>query len=207
MFVITADQRDSRTTGDAVAGALESLNARWASDLSLPAERTAGDELQLLTRSASAALTIMLDLNREGRWSTGLGLGAVETPLGANVRASRGPAFVAARDAVERAKRSQTHCAVGGEPPHPEVGHLEALLDLLLLLRQRRTEPGWELHALVADGLSQQEAAERLGITAQSASQRARTAGLRAEDAATEALVSLLTRVDALLSTREGGVT
>ena len=207
MFVITADQRDSRATGDAVADALELLNHRWAPDLTLAAERTAGDELQLLTGSATAALSITLELNRLGRWSVGIGIGDVETPLGDSVRASRGPAFVAARDAVERAKRSQTHCAVSGEPPHAEVGHLEALLDLLLLLRERRTEPGWELHALLAEGLSQQEAAARLGITAQSASQRARTAGLRAEEAATGALVSLLTRVDVLLSTGEGGAT
>ena len=207
MFVITADQRDSRSSGDAVAGTLELVNTRWARDLTLAAERTAGDELQLLTAAPAAALAITLELSRHGRWSVGLGIGAVDHPLGATVRASRGPAFVAARDAVERAKRSQTHCAVGGEPAHPEVGELEAVLDLLLLLRERRTEPGWELHGLLAEGLSQQEAATRLGITAQSARQRARIAGLRAEDAATGALVSLLTRVDALLSTPDGSAT
>jgi predicted transcriptional regulator len=67
---------------------------------------------------------------------------------------------------------------------------------LLLLLRSRRTDEGWQLHDLLADGLSQVEAAERLGVTAQAVSQRARTAALRIEREARPALVRLLAEAD-----------
>ncbi|MGH1547947.1 hypothetical protein ACRAWB_01710 [Leifsonia poae] len=46
-------------------------------------------------------------------------------------------------------------------------------------------------------GLSQKEAGARLGITPQSASDRARAAGLRVELAALPALTRLLERADA----------
>lgn len=198
MIVITADQRRSRSTPDASAAAIEDLTARWRDRLSLPIERSAGDEIQLVTGSAETAIGIVLQLTRTGRWSVGVGTGAVE--LGANTRESTGPAFIAARRAVDRAKKRATHFALESEPDAQLAAHLESLVDLLLLLRQRRTEPGWQLYDLLADGGTQLEAARTLGITPQSVSERAITAGLRADETATVALVSLLNMLDA-----EGG--
>src|SRR5918994_5362947 len=105
MFVVTADQRDSRTTSDLVPDGVELVERVASARLALPVERNAGDELQALTGSASAALEICLALLRDGRWSVGLGAGAVETPLPSDIRAARGAVFVLAREAVERAKR------------------------------------------------------------------------------------------------------
>ena len=107
-----------------------------------------------------ALLAIALHLTRLGTWSVGIGVGAVETPLPASVRAGRGDAFVQARDAVERAKRAATRLAVTGDEAATDA---ESLVRLLVELRDRRTAEGWEVYDLLADGLSQRDAAERLG--------------------------------------------
>jgi predicted transcriptional regulator len=43
---------------------------------------------------------------------------------------------------------------------------------------ERRTVRGWEVHDLLATGLSYAEVGERLGITQSAVSQRARAAGI-----------------------------
>ena len=194
MFVITADQRNSRRSADAVAEALQQLNAERKDDLALPAERTAGDEVQMLLNSAQAALEIALELTRTGQWSVGIGIGAVSMPYGATVRATSGPAFLAARTAIDRAKKSQAKCAIDSDPASELAHDLGPLVELLILMRNRRTVNGWELYDLLSTGITQADAAERLGISPQSASQRALVAGLRTEEDAVRALVNLLDR-------------
>ncbi|MCC6270787.1 MAG: DNA-binding protein [Microbacteriaceae bacterium] len=194
MFVITSDQRSSRSTPSESAAAIAALTEAWAEQLVLPAERSAGDEIQLVTASADAALGIILQLTRTKRWSVGLGVGKVD--LSHDVRESTGDAFVAARGAVSRAKKRVTHFGLEREPESTRAAHVESLVDLLLLLRQRRTRLGWELYDIVSNGATQTSAAEILGITAQSVSDRAIAAGLRTEEAATVALASLIDMLD-----------
>lgn len=203
MFVITADQVGSRRGGDLVAGALDDIQSAVGRRLALPADRTAGDELQAVTDDAETALRLMLRLSRDGRWSIGCGIGAVDV-LADTTRASTGPAFVRARDAVDAAKHRRTRVAVRGAADAAarrangiDAATIEPLIDLLVLLRGRRSAPGWELQALLDEGITQGEAAQRLGITPQAASQRARAADLAAESAAVPALVRLLERADA----------
>ncbi|WP_214466019.1 DNA-binding protein [Microbacterium flavescens] len=193
MFVVTADQRDSQRTADLVPAGLHAINAAAGPSLALAPERTAGDEIQTAIGDASGALEIVLQLTRLGTWSVGIGVGRVEEPLPANVRAARGPAFVRARDAVERAKRTSTRMALTAGD---EGADAEALLRLLIELRDRRTDEGWEIHDLLAEGLTQRDAAGRLGITEGAVSLRARNAGLRTEEAAVPALQRLLARLD-----------
>lgn len=202
MFVITADQRNSRASDDAVEPMIADLLERQ--DFILPPERTAGDEIQMLVDAGATALRLTLLLARSNGWSVGIGVGGVRSPLPEHVRESSGPAFVAARDAVDRAKKNPTRCAVSSDPPHGLAADAEALLDLLLLLRARRTEEGWQLHDLLQRGLSQADAAGELGITPQSVSQRARAAGLRADAAATVALANVLDSLDSEVTGREG---
>jgi len=204
MFVITADQRNSRSSDDAVTATLASLNDARTNDLVLPAERTAGDEVQMLLTTTRATLDIALDLTRTEQWSVGIGLGAVPTPFGSSVRATSGPAFIAAREAIDRAKRSPAKCAVESSPTSEFVGDIEPLLELLVLLRNRRTENGWELYDLLRTGITQADAADRLGISPQSASQRALVAGLRTEEDAVRALTNLLDRAHRELSADHG---
>ncbi|WP_426515679.1 DNA-binding protein [Diaminobutyricibacter sp. McL0618] len=201
MFVITADQVDSRSRADIVGSTLSRLNDAHADQLVLPVDRNAGDELQVLTDDAGTALAIVLDLTRDGAWSVGLGVGSVRLPLPAETREASGDAFVAAREAVGRAKKAATRFAVEATSGRnndgwPGAADAEALVNLALVIRERRTPPGWELYDLVAAGLTQADAAARLGIAAPSASSRARAAAVRPELAALPALTRLLENVD-----------
>ena len=197
MIVITADQIDSRTTPDVAGEAIEFVNGRFSDRLLLAAERTAGDEIQALVDSGQAALDIALALTRSRRWSVGIGIGAVREPLGRGIRESTGDAFVSARSAVERAKKRPTRFALVSLAAPARAAEVEALVDLLLVLRARRTEQGWEMRDLISRGLTQADAAVELGITPQSASKRVRTADLRAEDAAIAPLAALVDSLDA----------
>lgn len=197
MFVVTADQVGSRRRADIVAPTLDALETRFADRLALPPDRNAGDELQALTADAATALDLVLTLTREGAWSVGLGIGRVRLPLPGNTREATGDAFVAARTAVTRAKRAPARFAASAEVAPEPAADVEALVTLLLTLREGRTTAGWELYDLVVAGLTQAEAGARLGITPQSASDRARAAGLRVELAALPALTRLLARADA----------
>ena len=195
MFVITADQRDSRANADLVPEGV-ALAERAAGDrLALPVERNAGDELQAMTASAAAALEISLALLRDGRWSVGLGAGAAETPLPGDIRAARGPVFVLARAAVDRAKQAAGRIAVGA-PDEVAAADAEAYLRLLVDLRDRRSEQGWEVADLLAQGRTQKSIAAELGITPTAVSLRAKAAGLRLEEAALPALARTLERLD-----------
>ena len=197
MIVITADQVDSRTTADLASETISMVNKDFAHGLLLPADRTAGDEIQLLVREGRTAIDVVLALTRTGRWSVGLGVGSVREPLGSSIRESTGDAFVAARSAVDRAKKKTTRFAAAAEPRRTDAHDLEALVDLLLILRARRSDQGWEIHDLVTRGLTQADAASAIGITPQSASKRARAAELRAEDAAIDPLARLVDTLDA----------
>lgn len=198
MFVITADQRDSRVSADLVPTALEVVEERGARRLALAPERTAGDEMQVALADPAAVLAIVLDLTRSRQWSVGVGIGTVETPLPDSVRAARGEAFLNARDAVDRAKRASTRLAITAPGDDPDA---EALVRLLVDLRDRRSAEGWEVYDLLADGRSQREVADLLGISEGAVSLRAKAAGLRVEEAAAPALVRLLTRLDAAADT------
>lgn len=196
MFAITADQIDSRHRPDHAEAALELLARLGGDRLALPADRTSGDEVQALTSDARTALDIVLALARTQLWSVGLGLGEVRAPLPTATRAATGDALVAAREAVEAAKRRSTRVVVAGRGTRPAAETLQAVLDLLLQLRERRSPEGWELYDLVEEGLTQAEAAERLGITPQAASKRAIAAGIRLDTAARDGLVELLALAD-----------
>ena len=193
MFAITADQVDSRNGRDLVEPALRTVTELGRDRLALPPERTAGDELQLITDDAEAALDIVLALTRARDWSVGLGIGDIRLPLPDSVRAATGTALINAREAVEAAKRRTPRVAVVGDPDRtPDAATLQAILDLLLHLRDRRSDEGWELFDLLESGLSQTEAAARLDITPQAVSKRALAAGLKLDSAARAALVTLL---------------
>ncbi len=205
MFVLTADQVDSRSSADRVAAMIDFLNAGPLRPV-LKADRTAGDELQILVADGSDALTVILHLTRTGQWSVGCGTGAVSTPLPGNIREATGSAFIAARKAVDRAKKRQTRFALESEPVTPEAADGEALIDLLLALRARRSPEGWELYDLLyGTDLTQADAAARLGISPQAVSLRARAGELRTEQAAREPLARILDQLGSVEPIATGG--
>lgn len=205
MFVLTADQVDSRSSADRVAAMIDFLNAGPLRPV-LKADRTAGDELQVLIADGSDALTVILHLTRTGQWSVGCGTGTVSTPLPGNIREATGSAFIAARKAVDRAKKRQTRFALESEPVTPEAADGEALIDLLLALRARRSPEGWELYDLLyGTDLTQADAAARLGISPQAVSLRARAGELRTEQAAREPLARILDQLGSVEPIATGG--
>lgn len=199
MFVITADQIGSRSDIDRAGPLLRALEGRHRELLLLPIDQTAGDELQAITAHAPTALALVMEIARTGRWSIGLGVGSVRTPLPEAVRKASGPAFVSAREAVTRAKKSETRFALEAEDAASatlQASELEPLIDMLLLLRARRSARGWEAVELLEQGLAQNEIAIRLQITESAVSQRLAAAQWRVEEAASPALIRLLDELD-----------
>jgi hypothetical protein len=187
MFVVTADQLRSRQDTDRVPGALTLLAARIPSP-TRRFERTVGDEIQGVQDRPEAVRDVVASLVRDGHWRIGVGIGPVEHPLPPSPREGRGPAFVAARAAVEaahpvpgqlavrnRSERGTPRAAREVRERHTIFAE-SALLLWVRMLRGRTTE-GWEVIDLLTLGLTQREVAVRLEITPSAVSQRVRRAG------------------------------
>ncbi|WP_448628089.1 hypothetical protein [Geodermatophilus sp. URMC 64] len=168
-YVLTVDQRASRRGPDRVADALRRLEG--VVPVLLPFERTAGDEFQGLLAEPADVVEAVLRLVRLGGWSIGVGAGQVQTPLPDSTRAGSGPAFLAARRAVDAAKQRPFRLAVRGAVP-PEAADAQAVLSALAALVDRRSEQAWQAIALVEEGRTQADAATALGISRQAVGQR-----------------------------------
>lgn len=182
-LVITADQINSREHTDRVPAALSALRDL---DTLLPFDRTAGDEIQALFAAPAAATQAIARLTRLGGWRVGLGIGAVDAPLPTSTRAARGPAYLAARDALQAARRQPTSLALRfrrsvldghyGEDDE-KVRDAETALWLWRGLLSKRSQEGWELMDLLDAGQSKADAARSLGVSASAVSQRLAVAG------------------------------
>lgn len=195
MLVFTVDQRRSRRGPDLVTDILGDLDdhERWPSVL--PFERTSGDEIQAVLDAPDVAIDLALYFVRDGRWSVGLGLGAVRRPLPNSTRAGAGEAFTNARAAVTRAKNDATHVAIEGPDAHA-AADAEAVLRLLATVVARRTDGGWQAVDQLARGRTQAEVASELGVTKQAVSQRVRAAGWHVEQQARPVAARLLGQAD-----------
>lgn len=199
MIVLTADQVGSRGGADLVGPGL-ALLAGAAPDPLRAFERTAGDELQGVPADAAQAVAALQALLADGRWSVGLGVGPVELPLPASTRAGRGPAFTAAREAVEAAKGRAHHACLLAHGLDADatraVADADAVLALALAVQGRWSPEAREAVALVGRGATQTEAARTLGITRQAVGQRLGAALHRQHADAVAAVVHLLERAD-----------
>lgn len=194
MFVLTIDQKGSRSGRDRVPDLLDLLGGL---PMELPFERSVGDEVQGLTTDAGTAVDAALRALRDGHWSVGIGVGDVDEPLPASTREASGPAFVAARNAVERAKKT------GDRPPVAVTGpagaaEAEAVLVLIGRLIRDRTAEQWRILEHVEPGTwgAQSAAARKLGISPQSVGKTIARAGWQEEWAARPAAAVLLNRAD-----------
>lgn len=190
MFALTIDQRGSRRSADAVPDLLQSLDA-------VPTvrgfERTVGDEVQALVADERVAVDVVVQVARTQAWWVGVGVGAVDEPLPDSVRAARGPALFAAREAVERADRATAGVALEvGEGGDREAGvDAETVLQLLGRLVADRSEAGQQAVDVLRRHTTQKAAAAELAITPQAMSARLRVA--RRDDE--ERLVALAARL------------
>jgi hypothetical protein len=181
VFVLTVDQRASRTTPDVVPDLLNTLNRRpRRAGLLRRFERTAGDEVQGVLSEARTTIDVVVQLLRADRWYIGLGFGEVEQPLPRSTRAGSGAAFVNAREAVNRAKSSPHHVNVIGSNTHA-AEQVETVLWLMASVLRRRSERGWAVADLLAEGLTRREIGVKLGISQSAVTQRAQAAGYAEE--------------------------
>jgi hypothetical protein len=168
-YVLTVDQRASRRGPDRVADALRLLDGRVP--VLLGFERTAGDEFQGVLGDPTDVVDVVLRLVRMGGWSIGVGAGPVHTPLPESTRAGAGPAFLAARRAVDAAKQRPFRLAVRGAVPS-DAADAQAVLSALAGLVDRRSEQAWAAIALIEQGRTQSDAATALGVSRQAVGQR-----------------------------------
>jgi hypothetical protein len=188
--VLTVDQRGSRRSPDRVAETVAAL-------ADVPAlrafEQTVGDEFQGVLDDPEWLPPVVEALLRDGTWHVGIGFGDVERPLPVSARSGRGPAYLNARQAVTAAKSSPWHLRVVGEDRDARA--LETTLWLWAAVLARRTARGWEVADLVAEGMSYDEVAQRLGISPSAVSQRAQAAGIVESRRARELAIDLTARL------------
>jgi hypothetical protein len=192
-FVLTVDQIQSRAQQDLVEVTLTGLGGV---DTVLPFTRTVGDEFQGLLTNPASVVDVTLGLMRTVAWHIGIGIGAVQQPLPSDARQARGPAFLAARSAVEAAKKQSTHVSVRSVPDRLEARDAEITFQLLIALQLRRSPLGWEAAELMDQGLTQAAAASTLGITRQALSQRLQAAHWSLDRESRLVLARLLARAD-----------
>lgn len=175
MFAVTIDQRSSRSAGDRVPELLESLAEACADNPPIAGfDRTVGDEVEGLFDDAAGVVAAVRAALAAGDWHVGLGIGSVES-VGRNVREARGSAFVAAREAVERAKVSGEVEVRQGLDVNISTLALEAsqvVFQLLGALLADRTDAQREVSDLFDAGLTGREAAAALGVSPSAVSQR-----------------------------------
>ena len=202
MFVLTMDQRGSRKDQDRVPALLDSLRAVPAL---LPFERSVGDEVQGVLTDADAVVDVVLHVLRRGGWYIGIGAGAVQEPLPRSPREAGGPAFVAARKAVERAKKlgERVPLCVRPDPASGSDGAdhaaaAEAVLALLGRLVRNRTDAEWRVLDLLQPGArgQQVEVAARLGVSPQAVSKAVFRSGWQEEQGGRAAAAILLKLAD-----------
>ncbi|UVI34840.1 MarR family transcriptional regulator [Brevibacterium spongiae] len=126
MFVLTIDQQDSRTSNDAVPEALAVLSSI---PTLVPFARTIGDEVQGVLDDAHAVAEAVRRLAVEAGWHIGIGIGAVDEPLPESTTEGRGPAFYAARQAVEAAKTAPANLIVRSDPSAGQSAASEAAVN------------------------------------------------------------------------------
>lgn len=194
MFVLTIDQQGSRSTPDRIPELLDLLRSV---PTILPWERSVGDEAQGVVARASDVVDAALACLRDGGWYVGIGIGEVEQPYPESSREGRGSAFVSARTAVERAKRTGDRAPVSVEGPEGSA-EAEGVLALLGRHIMARSEAEWRiLDLLQPDTRGTQTAVARtLGISPQAVSKAAARAAWQEELAVRPAVARLLTWAD-----------
>lgn len=185
MFVVTIDQRGSRIHGDKVPELLDLLSGV---DAVLGFERSVGDEVQGVLEDPAAVLETVTKVLREQVWYVGIGLGGVDLPLPKFSREASGEAFIAAREAVESAKRTGERVPLcvrtpaSAETKRVAVEWAAAAEGVLVLLGdvvRKRSDAEWRvIDALDATPkASQKDVAHLLGITPQAVSKAIQRSG------------------------------
>lgn len=138
----------------------------------------------------STVCDITMALLADGEWAVGIG-----------VATGKDTALSAAQGTLPRnARAGSVWAEVTNSPTAAE--DIAACFALLGQVLNKRTYEGREATAMVRSGLTQNEAAEQLGISKQAISQRLQAAGWAAENAGWRLAVNLLTTADRISAAR-----
>ena len=141
-FVLTVDQRASRSSPDRVAEVLRRLNAAVPTVLAF--ERTAGDEFQGVLADPDDVVDVVLAAGPGRRaGASAWARDRCRPRCRPSTRAGAGPAFLSARRAVDAAKQRPARLAVRGAVP-ADAGDAQAVLSALAVVVERRSDQAWE---------------------------------------------------------------
>ena len=199
---LLADMVRSRDLGtrraavqEAVLAQVARLNREHADLLRVPLALSGGDEVQGLLRRPSGAVPLMeaLDLTRpEGvTWRFGLGAGDVTTAFRPTTFQMDGGCFLAARRALERARREKRRAAASGFP-EPGDRVLDGVLAGIAAIRERWTDRQRQAAVVRRRHDTLTAAATALGVTPPTLSKMLKAARLRDLDELQGALAVLL---------------
>lgn len=208
MFVMTIDQRGSRRHGDKVPQLLKVLENLTTI---LPFERSVGDEVQGLLDEPQEVVEAVARILREKDWYVGIGIGRVDVPLPTSSREASGEAFVAAREAVDAAKKTGDRVPLSVKTPNAAVAvwadAAEAVLALTGDVVRSRSAAEWRvLDALDASpGTTQKQVAATLQISPQAVSKAIVRSGRAEEWGGRRAALLLLQHAQLALNVRANG--
>jgi len=192
--VVTIDERKSRRAARSRADELtRRLNEQPDVATLLPFEVTVGDELQGVLAYPVDVVAPLRVIARHAGWWVGIGIGHIEL-LGESARMSTGIAFVQARRAVERAKKTPWGVAVEGAG-WKRVDELDRAIALWITLLEMRSKRGWETVDMRLRALTEAEIASQLGITQQAVNQRLRAAFFAQDEEGTQLIQSIAREV------------
>ena len=186
---------------------IATLNREYRKAIAARFVITLGDEFQGLFNSAALIPDLVWRLEQdfpERELRVGIGLGRLDTPIQKVALNIDGPALHAAREAIEHAKRTK---ALGGVfRGFRELDDiLNGMARLLWFHRSRWTDSQWKIASLLRKGMSQTQAAKKLGIKKQVVSRQALASGCSPYIAAENAWRMILQKqVDLLLRSRHG---
>ncbi|MDF2629737.1 MAG: hypothetical protein K0R39_3568 [Symbiobacteriaceae bacterium] len=188
---LTQNARQASTT--TIRAAVQCLRHTFPCVLGEGFEFRFGDEWQVLLDRPDLCYTVYSHLHyhlREYPFYCGIGIGPLVTGPSANTHEADGPAFHLARAALTKAKQARSRiCFRFPQEQKVVEGVAQSVADLLATLRGGRRPTQEEVCKLgVLSGLSVAEIAVELTLERTAASHRARSAGLREELTAMQAL-------------------
>ncbi|MDJ0313672.1 helix-turn-helix domain-containing protein [Arthrobacter sp. H35-D1] len=208
MFVLTIDQRGSRRHGDKVPQLLEVLAGLKTI---LPFERSVGDEVQAALDDPHEVVEAVARLLREQEWYVGIGVGHADSPLPSSSRAASGDAFVAAREAVDAAKKTGDRVPLSVVTPTVAAVEWAAAAESVLVLMgdvvRRRSAAEWRVLDALDESpeAAQKNIAATLGISPQAVSKAIARSGRAEEQGGRKAAALLLQHAQLALNVTTNG--
>lgn len=148
------------------------------------------EDICAVVDSADAVCNLVMALLADGDWAIGIGICPT---AGATSQRCRNTATMALKPS---ARPGQVYAKLDARGRAADGEDIVAAFALLSYVLAKRSNEGREATSLVRSGLTQNEAAQELGISKQAMSQRLQAAGWAAETAGWQLAVHLIERAE-----------